>query len=131
MKRTATLLVACSWLAACTENQRVVPVRMTDPGTLQAMYQEIYDLVQDRSCADPSECASLPLGSKPCGGPWTYLVYSKPRVHEIELQAKAIQLALYEEEYNREFHRMSMCDLAIAPDLECVNGQCVGRDQSP
>ncbi len=131
MKSTTSLLVACAWLAACTESQRVVPIRMTDSGTLQAMYQEIYDLAEDRSCGNLSDCASLPLGSKPCGGPWLYLVYSKPRVHEIELQAKAIQLALYEEEYNREYHRSSMCDYAIAPNLGCVNGECVDLDQSP
>lgn len=131
MKSTTSLLLACTWLAACTENQRVVPAHMTDPDTLQAMYAEIYDLAQDRSCTDSSECASLPLGSKPCGGPWRYLVYSKTRVHEIELQAKAIQLALYEEEYNREYRRMSTCELAPTADPACVNDECVDLNQSP
>ena len=131
MKNTTSLLLACAWVVACTENQRVVPTRMTDPGTLQAMYQEIYDLVQDRSCTDPSDCASLPLGSKPCGGPWKYLVYSKPRVHEVELQAKAIQLAVYEQEYNREYRVMSPCDLAPAADPACVNDECVDLNESP
>lgn len=130
MNYKALLLVACVGLASCTRSQRVTPITMTDPGTLQAMYQEIYELAQDRTCSDQSACASLPLGSKPCGGPWTYLIYSKERVHEVELVAKVTQLGVYESEYNREHHVLSMCDLAQPANPACVNGVCADLNQS-
>ena len=130
MRNKTLVLLACASLAACAESQRVAPIATTDPGTLQAMYQDIYGLAQDRSCIDPSACASLPLGSKPCGGPWTYLVYSKERVAEVELLAKVTQLGVYEGEYNREYRVLSTCDLAQPANPGCVNGVCVDLGQS-
>ena len=131
MKNIVLALFACAWLAACTESQRVVPTKTTDLGTLHAMYQEVEEMAQDRSCSETSACASLPLGSKPCGGPWRYLIYSKERVDETELQAKVAELGAYECEYNREYQVLSTCDLEPGVASECVNGECVALNPSP
>lgn len=130
MKDQMLVLLACACLVACTESPRVAPITMTDPGTLQAMYLEVYTMAQDRTCSDPSACSSLPLGSKACGGPQTYLVYSKERVNETELLAKVTQLGVYEGEYNREHSVYSTCNLANPANPACVDGVCVDLDQS-
>ncbi len=131
MHKTIPLLVASIALLGCNEGQRVIPTRLTDRATLEAMYQEIRDLTQDRTCQDTPECAALPLGSKPCGGPWTYLVYSKSTVNEVELQARVLHLGVYEAQYNEEYHVVSDCSLATAPNPACVNSVCVDSNQSP
>lgn len=130
MKNKTLVLLACACLAACTESQRVAPITTTDPGTLQAMYLEVYAMAQDRTCSDPSACASLPLGSKACGGPQTYLVYSKERVNETELLAKVTQLGVYECEYNREHSVLSTCNVTLAASPACVDGVCLDIGQS-
>src|SRR2546422_474970 len=116
MTKTIPLLVVSIGLLGCNEGQRVVPTQLTDRATLDALYQAIRDLTQNRTCQDTSECAALPLGSKPCGGPWTYLVYSKSTVDEVELQAKVLHLAAYEAQYNQEHRVFSDCSLAVAPN---------------
>jgi hypothetical protein len=130
MKLKALVLLATVWLAACSQSQRVAPIATTDPGTLQAMYQELYAQVQDRTWSDPSACTSLPLGSKPCGGPWTFLVYSKEGVDEAELHARATQLAAYELQYDLEYHVISTCDMAPPANPACVDGVCTDLNRS-
>lgn len=131
MRNGLCLLAASFLLFGCAEDRSLVPLGTTDPATLARMYQEIYALVQDRSCSDSSECAAIALGSKPCGGPWRYLVYSRSTVDEAELRALVENLAEYEAQYNQEYRRVSDCEVAPSADPACVNGVCIDRNQSP
>jgi len=131
MRNALWLLVVSLLPVGCSEDRTFVPLTNTDPATLARMYQEIYDLVQDRSCSDSSECAAIALGSKPCGGPWRYLVYSKSTVDEAELRALVENLAEYEAQYNQEHRRISDCEVAQSADPACANGGCIDRNQSP
>jgi len=47
-----------------------------DLARLAALKTEVLLLVGKADCSDIGECRSLPLGAKPCGGPWEYLIYS-------------------------------------------------------
>ena len=131
MRNALCLLVVSLLLVGCSEDRTFVPLTNTDSETLARMYQEIYDLVQDRSCGDSSECAAIALGSKPCGGPWRYLVYSKSTVDEAVLRALAENLADYEAQFNQEHRRFSDCEVVQNADPACTDGGCIDRNQSP
>src|SRR4051812_43410739 len=47
----------------------------------------IHALVGTPSCTDDSQCRSLAIGARPCGGPESYLAYSTARTSEAELRA--------------------------------------------
>ena len=131
MRNALCVLVVSFLLVGCSEDRTFVPLTNTDSETLARMYQEIYDLVQDRSCGDSTERAAIALGSKPCGGPWQYLVYSKSTVDEAVLQALAENLADYEAQFNQEHRRFSDCEVVQNADPTCTDGGCIDRNQSP
>ena len=129
LSKPVLLLIGIIGLMGCHESQRVVPTQMTDRATLEALYQELYAFTHDRSCQAPDECAALPLGSSACGGPSSYLVYSRSTVNETELLAMTLHLAAYEELYHQESRAYSPCVIPNLPNLGCVNGVCTDTSQ--
>lgn len=82
-------------------------------------------MASDLSCADSSECLSIGVGSKPCGGPWRNLVYSSTTVDPEKLHAAVADLNDYEASYNEQEGLMSDCSLAPPASPSCVNNICV------
>ena len=72
------------------------------------------------------DCAYIAFGSKPCGGPWSYLVYSISIDVDL-LKSKVKQYNKMEDEYNRKHGIASDCAIVLPPtSLNCVNDKCVG-----
>jgi len=76
-------------------------------------------------CSTSLQCSSVALGSKPCGGPWRHIVYSKVNVNEQELRRRADDLFAFEHEYNLRNGIVSDCLATRAPTPGCVDGMCV------
>ncbi len=96
-----------------------------DIARLEAMEEEIRELIGDAPCADSTDCAVIALGTKPCGGPWGYLVYARSAVDSLELIARVREYTAYNDELNRRWGWVSTCDLAPLPRVACVDGHCV------
>lgn len=128
MGRTAValagIITAASSLVACNRDL-VGPSVSYDKETLNTKYQSIEALVSVRTCADSSACAQIGIGSKPCGGPWRYVVYSRSSVDESELQRRVEDLFAFEKEYNRLHGIGSDCSVAREARPACVRGACV------
>lgn len=131
MKKLLSMLVASQILLGCSSSGVVGPSQEDDKATLQMMWQEILDLVEDRSCDDSSECAAIAAGSKPCGGPWLYLIYSRPNVDEELLKSKLDELNTFEHVYNQTHHILSDCAVPSRPDPGCVELACVDTRPGP
>ena len=43
---------------------------------LVAMRTIIEDMANSSTCVESTDCRFIALGVKPCGGPWSYLIYS-------------------------------------------------------
>ena len=112
-------------LVACTRSPTMSPLPHYDRVTLAMKYQAVYDLVQDLSCTDSSVCASIGIGSKPCGGPWRYLVYATTRVDVEKLMSLVADLDAYEAGYNAQEGIISDCSLAHSAQPGCVDGKCI------
>ncbi len=86
---------------------------------------EIDDLIGEASCSDSSQCKAIAFGSKPCGGPWSYLIFSEEDT-DIQLIEPLV------EEYNDIDKRLNQiqgaesdCAFVDIPDVGCDNNRCV------
>lgn len=75
-----------------------------------------------------STCRSVALGSKPCGGPWQYLVYSAAQTNSVQLIEKVVEYNAREADVNLRHGSISDCMLVIEPTLSSRDGQCVAAD---
>lgn len=67
----------------------------------------------------------MPLGAKPCGGPWRYVVFSTATADSVRLVAAAAEHTVLEAEQNRRTGAVSDCRFVAAPTLSCSRGYCV------
>lgn len=91
---------------------------------LDSMKTAILSLAKYDSCSQDTECQFIGLGSKPCGGPWEYLIFSTS-ADTASLIPLVNAYNQKEEELNQRTARGSDCSIAIPPDsVICENG-CV------
>ena len=66
---------------------------------LVTLKQTIEDLASQSVCNENTECKFIAFGSKPCGGPWSYLIYSTS-IDENKLETLVEQYNLKELAFN-------------------------------
>jgi len=93
---------------------------------LSAIGAEIDELSADRSSTSDSECGVVAIGSKPCGGPTSYIIYSRATVDEELLLAKVEQYTELDRLINNLRHYGSDCLYVEVPSgAISVEGMCV------
>ena len=91
---------------------------------LAELKSEIEQLVSEGVCSNEKECDFIAFGSKPCGGPWSYLVYSAT-INIKLLKQKVANYNKEERTFNQKWGIASDCMVVTPPTkLECVNGVC-------
>ncbi len=92
---------------------------------LEAQLRDIENFVKKGNCSNAGECAYLPIGSKACGGPMGFIVFS----NNINVDALKKMIDKYthdQKTYNTENNIISDCSLPNPPEkLECVDGGCI------
>lgn len=92
---------------------------------LIALKESIVSLIASATCTSNSQCEYVAFGSKPCGGPWSYLVYPTTMDTRFLLEQVAIY-NLKEHQYNQKWGVFSDCMLVAPPTrVDCVNNKCV------
>ena len=85
---------------------------------------DIEDLAATSICNDTTECLFVGFGSKPCGGPWTYLVYT----NSIDVDQLLLWVNDYnqlEQELNEKWGIISDCSVTPSPlGFECIDNTC-------
>ena len=100
-----------------------------DREKLHQMGITIRELIGQPECSDAAQCRSIPFGSKPCGGPWEYLVYSTTQTDSILLAEYVMEYNRFEDEMNKKYGYMSDCMVILPPtSLECSKGLCAASD---
>ena len=94
---------------------------------LLEMRQAIDALIGDASGASIADCRSAALGSKPCGGPWEYIVYSASSTDTTELANRLTEYNAFEAEMNELYGYVSDCSIPNMPVLVFRNGRCVAE----
>ena len=97
----------------------------TELAQLQNEKQVILEYVASIPCEATIGCDYMALGSKPCGGPWEYLVYSNA-VDIAYLTDLVTTYNSHEAEYNETYDIYSDCAVVNPPqNVGCIDGVCV------
>ena len=83
----------------------------------------------EASCQGDGDCRLVPVGSKPCGGPRAYAVFSTTVSDSLRVQAWAESLRIEERNRNLREGRNSDCALVTPPTPRCRAGRCVAEAQ--
>lgn len=95
-----------------------------DRERLRAIRAEIEEKIAGIRCSDPLEWRISPLGSKPCGGPASFIAY--PIELEEELLPKISDFNQRSSSFNLKYGILSDCSVTPAPSgVECEAGKAV------
>jgi hypothetical protein len=91
---------------------------------LEIKKQEIQNYINSFNCSESVGCGFIAFGSKPCGGPWTYLVFSNS-INLTKLQEMVVDYNEMNRLYNIQTNAISDCMAVVPPtEVKCVKGIC-------
>ena len=92
---------------------------------LEKQLAEIHSVINADSCSETGKCNFLAYGSKACGGPQGYLLFS----NHVDVESLTTMVEEYnkaEDAYNKKFGVISDCMFITSPtQLACENGKCI------
>ena len=118
------MIVCVASLAACKDDDPVLD-EAADRATLDKMAAQIDTLITEGTCADSEDCRSIAFGDKPCGGPWSYKIYSVSGVDTLQLADLVHAYFKFNRMLNERHGWMSDCMVVMPPNIHCVEGRCV------
>lgn len=87
--------------------------------------KNIENLAASSVCNESTECRFIALGSKPCGGPWSYIVYSTS-IDINKLESLVEDYNKNEAVFNIKWGVISDCSFLLPPtSIICENNKCV------
>ena len=91
---------------------------------LEAKKTVIENYINTFSCSESLGCNYIAFGSKPCGGPRTYLVFSNS-INLTQLQEMVAEFNEMDHLRNIQTNAVSDCSVPLPPnEIGCVNGVC-------
>ncbi|UCC81231.1 MAG: hypothetical protein JSW64_07710 [Candidatus Zixiibacteriota bacterium] len=96
-----------------------------DKAVLLSLRDDIIGMIGEPACDGVGHCRYIAFGSKPCGGPWEYLVYSVSITDSVQLTEKVEFYNQYEDMMNHKYGYISDCSVPEPPQLGCVDGVCM------
>jgi hypothetical protein len=126
------LVLACAQPPAETPaggGANVMPPAITgseeqDMATRDRLRAEARQMARSDGCAEAGQCRAKPMGAKPCGGPWEYLVYCSLTTDEKALDAHLERLRQFEDTLNAHYRIGSICDMVMEPGVALESGSC-------
>jgi len=122
------LLAFCCASSACQSQPQ--PDSGTPPDTAQ-LWQQLLAESQRSGCDQDSQCHSLGVGAKACGGPERYLAWSDRQRSDQRLQQLAARYAAARTADDQRQQMMSNCALVADPGAVCRAGRCELRSLDP
>jgi hypothetical protein len=117
------LMTCCGGLAACNDEEPFDEA--ADRARLAKLETGIDDLIGEAVCKDGKDCRVIAFGAKPCGGPWSYKVFSASAVDTTALAGLVDDYNKFNRTLNDRYGWMSDCAVVMPPNVGCVEGRCV------
>lgn len=114
----ASLLI----LTACASARQQAP--SPNSPTL-GLWQQIQATNSDLSCDSDTQCHTIAVGAKACGGPESYLAWSSKHTDSSQLKALVEKHAAAQRDDNNRNGMMSTCRAISDPGASCRAGLCV------
>lgn len=122
--RLLASLLACATLASCAQTAPPSAAASAMEPESVRLSRELRTLIGPAACTADSQCRSLPVGAKACGGPAGYLAWSTAGTDAARLQDLAArQAAAHRREIEASGLR-STCAMVADPGAACVAGRC-------
>ena len=108
---------------------RIAPAPARAGGDGAATLARIERLIGNAACRADSDCATLAIGAKPCGGPERYLVWSRAATDGRELAELASAFSQARRTAHERSGMLSDCAMVPEPAVRCVraDGEATGR----
>ncbi|AFM14088.1 hypothetical protein [Turneriella parva] len=117
-------------LSACWQNTATTINSGECPGASD-LDKQIQAIISDKTCITVQDCAYKAYGYKHCGGPSSYLIYSKKNINETELLQKVDGYNSIIEKCVKDSKMSGTCDTPMTPNLSCDSGTCKDKGYSP
>jgi len=95
-----------------------------------ALWQQIKSANANLQCDNSSQCHSIGIGAKACGGPENYLAWSSKNSDGAQLKALVAQHSAARREDDQRKGMMSTCSVVSDPGASCRAGVCTLNPQS-
>jgi hypothetical protein len=129
---TLLILLGCAAGAACVALAAKPPRPKAAPAPEPAdTLAAIHALIGDAACTDASQCHTLPIGARPCGGPQAYLAWSSAHTDGAALALLAERFRKEREAAIAASGEMSDCRFLPDPGAVCVAGTCTLNPVGP
>ncbi|MBA6409679.1 hypothetical protein H4J63_10150 [Pseudoalteromonas sp. 5Ae-yellow] len=97
---------------------------------IKAAKTELDTLIADKQCDTSTQCRVNAVGSRACGGPSSFVVYSTNAASEDQVTALSDKITKLESSYNSQKGMMSICQHLTTPSTQCVENKCVKLEGS-
>ena len=125
MKPYILLFFLTLFLSSCVSDDGKTRTQEKDEFVLAALANNIEELASTSVCSEAVECKSIAFGSKPCGGPWRYLIYSTS-IDTNQLETWVEDYNQKEAAFNTKWGVFSDCSVASPPtSISCENNLCI------
>jgi hypothetical protein len=95
------------------------------PIVMDQLWAEINQLATSQNCTNPSEWTFTPVGNKPCGGPMSYIAYSR-KINEKRILELVQAYTEMQADFNKRTGAVSDCALVARPSgIICENSRAV------
>lgn len=129
-------LVSLVWLTGCVQTPQQNQNLMTElDGPLAQMqvdgrqlYQRMQKLTSDKSCNTDQQCQVIGIGSRPCGGPEQFLLFSTQQTDQKMLTITNDRYTKIRKDQQERLGMRSICQQLVAPAAACRQNQCVMLD---
>jgi len=95
------------------------------PADEAALLARIRSAIGEARCTADSQCRTLPIGERPCGGPQSWLAWSTTSAQAKQLPGWAAELAALARAGNARSGMMSTCQYLPDPGAVCQAQRCV------
>ncbi|ALS31451.1 hypothetical protein PTRA_a0054 [Pseudoalteromonas translucida KMM 520] len=97
---------------------------------IKAAKNELNTLIANKQCDSSTQCQVEAVGSRACGGPSSYVVYSTTTATTEQVTALSKKITTFESNYNAQNQMVSICQHLTAPSTQCVENKCVKLEGS-
>jgi hypothetical protein len=111
-------------LSSRLNDSNLAAAQQYDSERLEELRSLIEKEIGTPSANGPSQCKLIAFGSKPCGGPARYLVYSTVKTNEVRLKQLVSEFNQLAKKVNEERKILSDCRFVTEPRVEFVGGVC-------
>lgn len=110
-------------LISCSPGSTINPDKSTKD-KMSKLDKESKALISSANCLTSNQCHSIGFGHKPCGGFYSYRIYSDQGTDVAILKNKINQYNILSKAHNKNNNIISNCMMLMQPQLACREKTC-------